>query len=121
MYSRGDGSPLVCYGTDNNGFKLPDWIKFNPVSRTFYGVPDELGTEELLVSCMHPQTGAFKKIKFNVKVVPNDHPMTHVFHSVPDIEVVEDQFFKVVLSLLAFSDKETELYDGIFNCTGVAN
>lgn len=47
--------------------------------------------------------------------------MTHVFHSVPDIEVVEDQFFKVVLSLLAFSDKETELYDGIFNCTGVAN
>ena len=53
---------------------------------------------------------AFKKIKFNVKVVPNDHPMTHVFHSVPDIEVVEDQFFKVVLSLLAFSDKETVIF-----------
>lgn len=84
MFSRGDASPLVCYGTDTNGFKLPDWIKFNPQSRTFYGIPTALGTKKLMVSCMHPETGAFKKIKFDITVVKNDEPMTHVFHSVPD-------------------------------------
>jgi len=79
MFSRGDGSPLVCYGMEKNGFDMPDWINFNPQSRTFYGTADELQTIYLELSCMHPESGSFKSIKFSVTVVINNEPMTHVF------------------------------------------
>jgi hypothetical protein len=46
--------------------------------------------------------------------------MTHVFKGIPDKTTVQDEFFKTTLSLLAFSDVETLLYDGVFNCTGVS-
>jgi hypothetical protein len=87
-----------------DGSALPAWLSFNPQTKTFAGIPanNDVGPVSILIKAFD-KFGAFASQTFELEVINvNDPPV--LSGTVPDFEVVQDEYFSYVVQGALFTD-----------------
>jgi Ca2+-binding RTX toxin-like protein len=103
-FTDADGDPLVYRAEVSNYTVMPDWLSFDPATRTFSGTPgnDHVGSCTVTVSAVD-QLGAMAAQSFSITVENvNDAPVVAI--SLADQTATEDQSFSFQIPAGSFID-----------------
>ncbi len=67
-FTDADGDPLTYSATQEDGSGLPSWLSFNPITRTFTGVPLLVGTQGLKITAQDSYGGS-NSTYFNITIL----------------------------------------------------
>ena len=67
-FADADGDPLTYSAAQEDGSFLPSWLSFNPITRTFTGVPLFIGTQGLKIS-VQDSYGGSNSTYFNITIL----------------------------------------------------
>ena len=65
-----DGDLLTYFATQEDGGPLPSWLSFNPITKTFTGVPLFTGTQGLKITAQDSYGGGSNSTYFNITILP---------------------------------------------------
>lgn len=108
LFSDADGDSLTWLATLENGDPLPSWLSFEPITRTFSGIPanGDIGDIRVMVAVVDP-LGAFTSSSFTLTVENvNDAPT--VLTSLAAQSAIEDQSFSYVIPSGTFRDIDVD-------------
>lgn len=102
-----DDEPLTYRATLTNGSPLPEWLTFDPETRTFRGTPSnaDVGSININVSATDPSgASAVDSFTLIVEDVPNNAPV--VGEPIADQSTAEDELYTFVIPATTFSDSD---------------